>query len=104
MAPPPILRLMRNGYNVKSLCDLLNSKPREITAFIRGQLPAGTDAAVEQPATRRRGALVSRSRLMWFLADVVGLFSIIVGPFSRNVGRRAGEREKRVRAAFAATE
>lgn len=36
---PPILRLMRNGYNVKSLCDLLNSKPREITAFIHGQLP-----------------------------------------------------------------
>jgi hypothetical protein len=32
-------RLMRNGYNVKSLCDLLNSKPREITAFIHGQLP-----------------------------------------------------------------
>jgi hypothetical protein len=32
-------RLMRNGYNVKNLCDLLNSKPREINAFIRGQLP-----------------------------------------------------------------
>jgi hypothetical protein len=32
-------RLMRNGYNVKSLCDLLNSKPSEITAFIHGQLP-----------------------------------------------------------------
>ncbi len=29
------------------------------------------------------------SRLMWVLADVVGLFSIIVGPFSRNVGRSA---------------
>src|SRR5215470_7783282 len=28
------------------------------------------------------------SRLMWVLADVVGLFSIIVGPFSPNVGRR----------------
>jgi len=25
---------------------------------------------------------------MWALADVVGLFSINVGPFSRNVGRR----------------
>jgi hypothetical protein len=25
---------------------------------------------------------------MWALADVVGLFSIIVGPFSPNVGRR----------------
>lgn len=24
---------------------------------------------------------------MWALADVVGLFSIIVGPFSPNVGR-----------------
>jgi len=32
-------RLMRNGYNVKNICDLLNSKPREINAFIRGQLP-----------------------------------------------------------------
>jgi len=32
-------RLVRNGYNVKNLCDLLNSKPREINAFIRGQLP-----------------------------------------------------------------
>ena len=27
------------------------------------------------------------SRIMWFLADVVGLFSNNVGPFSRNVGR-----------------
>ena len=32
-------RLVRNGYNVKHLCELLNSKPREINAFIRGQLP-----------------------------------------------------------------
>jgi hypothetical protein len=32
-------RLMRNGYNVRSLCDLLSSKPREITAFIHRQLP-----------------------------------------------------------------
>jgi type II secretory pathway predicted ATPase ExeA len=31
-------RLVRNGYNVKNLCDLLNSKPREINAFVRGQL------------------------------------------------------------------
>jgi hypothetical protein len=29
-----------------------------------------------------------RSRLMWVLADVVGPFSIKVGPFSRNVGQR----------------
>jgi hypothetical protein len=28
-----------------------------------------------------------RSRLIWVLGDVVGLFSIILGPFSRNVGR-----------------
>jgi hypothetical protein len=30
---------MRNGHNVErlSLCDLLNSKPREITAFIHGR-------------------------------------------------------------------
>ena len=27
------------------------------------------------------------SRLMWVLADVVGLFSIKVGPFSLNVGQ-----------------
>jgi type II secretory pathway predicted ATPase ExeA len=32
-------RLVRNGYNVKHLCELLNAKPREINAFIRGQLP-----------------------------------------------------------------
>jgi type II secretory pathway predicted ATPase ExeA len=32
-------RLMRSGYNAKILCELLNSKPREINAFIRGQLP-----------------------------------------------------------------
>ena len=32
-------RLMRNGYNAKRLSELLNSKPREINAFIRGQLP-----------------------------------------------------------------
>lgn len=31
---------MRNGYNVRNLCDLLNSKPRDINAFIRGQLPS----------------------------------------------------------------
>jgi hypothetical protein len=43
---------MRNGYNVKSLCDLLNSKSRE---FHSRPAAAGTDAAVEQPATRRRG-------------------------------------------------
>jgi hypothetical protein len=30
----------------------------------------------------------SCSRIMWVLADVVGLFSINEGPFSRNVGRR----------------
>jgi hypothetical protein len=27
------------------------------------------------------------SRTMWALSDVVGLFSINLGPFSRNVGR-----------------
>lgn len=32
-------RLMRNGYNAKSLSELLNSKPRGINAFIRGELP-----------------------------------------------------------------
>jgi type II secretory pathway predicted ATPase ExeA len=32
-------RLVRNGYNAKILCELLNSKPREINAFLRGQLP-----------------------------------------------------------------
>jgi hypothetical protein len=29
-----------------------------------------------------------RYRLIWVLTDVVGLFSVIVGPFSRYVGRR----------------
>ena len=35
----PLIEVVRNGYNVKNLCELLNSKSREINAFIRGQLP-----------------------------------------------------------------
>jgi len=31
-------RLTREGYNTKVLADLLNAKPREIKAFLRGQL------------------------------------------------------------------
>ena len=31
------------------------------------------------------GALLRHSRRMWFLADVIGLFSTKAGPFSRNV-------------------
>jgi hypothetical protein len=34
-------RLMRNGYNVRVLTEILNAKPREIRAFLRGQLPPG---------------------------------------------------------------
>jgi hypothetical protein len=30
---------VRNGYNAKILCEPLNSKPREINAFISSQLP-----------------------------------------------------------------
>ena len=29
------------GYNTKVLAELLNAKPREIKAFLRGQLPPG---------------------------------------------------------------
>jgi hypothetical protein len=36
----------------------------------------------------RRGAPLIRSRLLWVLADVVGLFSVNVGALSRNLGRR----------------
>lgn len=32
-------RLMRNGYTVKVLTDMLGVKPREIRAFLHGQLP-----------------------------------------------------------------
>jgi hypothetical protein len=34
-------RLIRHGYNTKVLADLLNAKPREIKALLRGQLAAG---------------------------------------------------------------
>jgi len=34
-------RLTRHGYNAKVLGEVLNAKPREIRALLRGQLPAG---------------------------------------------------------------
>ena len=34
-------RLTRFGYNAKVLCEVLNVKPREVRALLRGQLPAG---------------------------------------------------------------
>jgi hypothetical protein len=34
-------RLTREGYNTKVLAELLNAKPREIKAFLRGQLAPG---------------------------------------------------------------
>jgi hypothetical protein len=34
-------RLTRYGYNAKVLCEVLNVKPREVRALLRGQLPAG---------------------------------------------------------------
>ena len=34
-------RLMRNGYNVKVLAEILNAKPREVRSFLCGQLPPG---------------------------------------------------------------
>ncbi|MBV8101875.1 MAG: AAA family ATPase, partial [Verrucomicrobia bacterium] len=42
-------RLVRNGYNVKNLCELLNAKPREINAFIRGQLPPERTQQLSSP-------------------------------------------------------
>jgi type II secretory pathway predicted ATPase ExeA len=33
-------RLTRYGYNAKVLCEVLNVKPREVRALLRGQLPA----------------------------------------------------------------
>jgi hypothetical protein len=36
-------KLTREGYNTKALAKLLNAKPREIKAFLRGQMaPART--------------------------------------------------------------
>jgi cystathionine beta-lyase/cystathionine gamma-synthase len=34
-------RLTRHGYNAKVLAELLNAKPREIKALLRGQLAPG---------------------------------------------------------------
>jgi hypothetical protein len=34
-------RLTRHGYNAKVLAEVLNAKPREIRALLRGQLPPG---------------------------------------------------------------
>lgn len=34
-------RLTRNGYNTKVLAEVLNAKPREIRALLRGQLAPG---------------------------------------------------------------
>jgi hypothetical protein len=34
-------RLTRHGYNAKVLAELLNAKPREIKALLRGQLASG---------------------------------------------------------------
>jgi len=41
-------RLMRNGYNVKVLSEILNAKPREIRSFLRGQLPPGRAQELHQ--------------------------------------------------------
>ena len=49
-------RLTREGYNTKVLAELLNAKPREIKAFLRGQLAPG----------RTQGRMfLSCSQLMW---------------------------------------
>jgi len=49
-------RLTREGYNTKVLPELLNAKPREIKAFLRGQLAPG----------RTQGRMfLSCSQLMW---------------------------------------
>ena len=41
-------RLMRNGYNVKVLSEILNAKPREIRSFLRSQLPPGRAQELHQ--------------------------------------------------------
>jgi type II secretory pathway predicted ATPase ExeA len=33
-------RLVRNGYTVRALTEILNARPREVRAFLRGELPA----------------------------------------------------------------
>ena len=45
--------MVRNGYNAKILCELLNSKPREINAFIRGQLPPERTQQLSLSCTRK---------------------------------------------------
>ena len=41
-------QLMRNGYDVKLLSEILNAKPREIRSFLRGQLPPGRAQELHQ--------------------------------------------------------
>lgn len=41
-------RLMRNGYDAKVLSEILNAKPGEIRAFLRGQLPPGRAQELHQ--------------------------------------------------------
>jgi hypothetical protein len=41
-------RLTRNGYNAKILAEVLNAKPREIRALLRGQLAPGRAQELQQ--------------------------------------------------------
>ena len=57
-------RLTREGYNTKVLAELLNAKPREIKAFLRGQLAPGSD-----PGVANRAASCGNPALIYILAE-----------------------------------
>src|SRR5262245_1092017 len=77
-------RLTRQGYNAKVLAELLNAKPREIKSFLSGQLASGRTRNCRVNCWRRESRF-SPFSLMWSSPDVIGLFSINVVSFSRNV-------------------
>ena len=77
-------RLTRQGYNAKVLAELLNAKPREIKSFLSGQLAPGRTQELQS------GLLAAGNPALAILINVVqtgvlGLFSINVVSFSRNV-------------------
>ena len=59
-------RLTRHGYNAKVLAEVLNAKPREIRALLRGQLAPGRAQRTPAQYAGRRNSTLTRpwSQLM----------------------------------------
>lgn len=75
-SPSDAQRLQREGA--------VGAKPMEVRAFLGGHLPPNGHRSCMTGCWPL--ACRCRSRLLWFLGVVIGLFSTNVGPFSRNVG------------------